>query len=67
MPKKDMEKVKISILEQLNAQFRNSKSAQRRQTVCTMDDLIDVEITGQESDYEITGIANDLYWCIVAD
>lgn len=62
-----MEIVKNAILESLNVQFRSSKNAVIRQLQCTIHDLIDLNITGQESDYEVSIIARDLYWEIVED
>lgn len=62
-----MEIVKNAILESLNIQFRSSKNAVIRQIKCTIHDLKDLNITGQESDYEVSIIARDLYWEIVED
>jgi len=60
-----LENIQNAILESLNIQFSSSKNAAIRQMKCTINDLIDLNITGQESDYEVSIIARDLYWDIV--
>lgn len=60
-----LENIQNAILESLNIQFSSSKNAAIRQMKCTINDLIDLNITGNESDYEVSIIARDLYWDIV--
>ena len=60
-----LENIQNAILESLNIQFSSSKNAAIRQMKCTINDLIDLNITGKESDYEVSIIARDLYWDIV--
>jgi len=60
-----LENIQNAILESLNIQFSSSKNAAIRQMKCTINDLIDLNITGKESDYEVFIIARDLYWDIV--